>query len=158
MKVMRRDKRNAYQSMQSLLNNVVKILKSYKLIPNEHTLVKSKTKPQYLSKKRQWSFSAIFVVLGNQRQLKEVNREFKKFGIQRLNAQPSINFLNEKMRALEVFAGAKAKLETVLERFPGFRVKQIQLIDFDGEHLPNSDLIEKQIEEELRCHIYYLPI
>ena len=49
---------------------------------------------------------------------------------------------------METFAGAKAKLEQQLKQFSGFYIKQIEKIDFDGIDLPNSDLIERQIEEE----------
>lgn len=43
-------------------------------------------------------------------------------GIHKLNAQPSINFLNEKVRALELFAKAKAQLDNELKRFPNFEI------------------------------------
>lgn len=94
-----------------MIEKVVFILKKYKVIPHERGLVKSKIKPQYLSKKRKWSFSTMFVVLGKYEELKKAYSYFIRMGIQKLNAKPSINFLNEKVKALELFASAKAKLE-----------------------------------------------
>ena len=94
IKVANRNKRTAYDTMNNLINRVVKTLTNYKLIPDENSLVQSKTKPQYLSKKRQWSFSTIFVILGSQKEIKQVHIQFKKYGIQKLNAKPSIHFLN----------------------------------------------------------------
>ncbi len=47
-----------------------------------------------------------------------------------------------------MFAEAKAKLQSELKRFSGFEIKEIEYIEIDGLHLANSDLIEKQIEEE----------
>ena len=59
--------------MQALITRVVKTLESSKLIPDKDSLVKSKTKPQYLSKKRQWSFSTIFVILGTEKEIKQAH-------------------------------------------------------------------------------------
>ena len=143
-----RNKRTAYLNMQSILARVVRILNRYKLIPHEGSLVNSKIKPQYLSKKRKWSFSAIFVVLGDDRELRKCDLQFRQLGINKLNVRPSIHFLDEKLRALEIFAGAKAKLQKVLRRFPGFEIEEVEEIDFEGLNMPNSDIIERQIEEE----------
>jgi len=64
MKVTERNKRSAYNNMKLLYERVVRILNKFKLIPNEGSLVKSKTKPLYSSNKRKWSFSTMFVLLG----------------------------------------------------------------------------------------------
>jgi hypothetical protein len=148
MKVSHRDKRTAYDNMKTLLERVVFILKRYKVIPHEDSLIKSKTKPKYLNKKRQWEFSAIFVILGNEIELSRCYGQLSRLGIQKLSARPSIYFLNEKARALEVFAGAKGKLQETLKKFPGFEIKQIEAIELFGQNLPHSDLIARQIEEE----------
>jgi hypothetical protein len=50
--------------MNEMIERVVFVLKKFKVIPHERSLVKSKIKPQYQSKKRKWSFSTMFVVLG----------------------------------------------------------------------------------------------
>lgn len=62
---MHKEKKQAYLRMQTLFKNVVAILIKNKIIPAEDSLVKSRIKPQYLSKKRSWSFSTIFVIFGN---------------------------------------------------------------------------------------------
>ena len=80
--------------MKELFDRVVFILKKYNVIPHEDSLVKSKTKPQYLSKKRQWSFTTIFVILGNERDLQDCHEQFARLGIQKLNARPSVHYLN----------------------------------------------------------------
>ncbi len=100
MRVMNRDKRMAYEQMKRAFGRVVAILKKYKVIPSEASLVKSKIKPQYLSKKRKWAFSTIFVIMGGEEELRKCQAQFIPLGIQKLNAKPSINFLNEKVRAL----------------------------------------------------------
>jgi hypothetical protein len=51
--------------MQSMFKQVVAYLIRSRIIPDENSLVKSRIKPQYLSKKRSWSFSTIFVIFGN---------------------------------------------------------------------------------------------
>ena len=51
--------------MQALFKDVLSFLLKNRIIPHEDSLVKSRIKPQYLSKKRSWSFSTIFVIFGN---------------------------------------------------------------------------------------------
>lgn len=51
--------------MNSLFDQVISILKKHHIIPHQNGLVKSKIKPKYLIKKRMWSFSTIFVIIGN---------------------------------------------------------------------------------------------
>ena len=114
----------------------------------EGSLVKSKIKPQFLAKKRQWAFSTIFVVVGSPHELKHCYRQLHPLGIHKLNAKPSIDFLNQKLQAMEIFALAKAALQVELERFPGYEIKEIEEIEIEGMHMTNSDIIEKQIEEE----------
>lgn len=80
--------------MNALNEIVIRILKKNKVIPHSNSLVQSKIKPQYLSKKRKWSFSMIFVIFGNQNELTRCSSELYKYGIQRLVTKPSINFLN----------------------------------------------------------------
>lgn len=65
MRVISRNKRTAFEQMNKMIEKVVVILKKYRIIPHEGTLIKSKIKPQYLNKKRKWTFSTIFVILGN---------------------------------------------------------------------------------------------
>lgn len=112
MRVMSRNKRFAFEQMNKMIDRVVMILKKYRIIPHEGNLIKTKIKPQYLNKKRKWSFSTIFVVLGTQQELHKCYSTFARLGIQKLSARPSINFLNEKVKALQLFATAKAKLES----------------------------------------------
>ncbi len=51
--------------MVRINEKVIKILKKNNVIPDEKRLIHSKIKPQFLSKKRIWSFSTIFVIYGN---------------------------------------------------------------------------------------------
>ena len=51
--------------MKKIFGHAVMVAEKYKIIPNEKSLVQSKIKPQYLSKRRLWSFSTIFVLIGN---------------------------------------------------------------------------------------------
>jgi len=64
LKVIEKEKRLAYYKMIQIYEKIVKILKKYQLIPDEDSLVKTKIKPQFLTKKRKWSFSIIFVIGG----------------------------------------------------------------------------------------------
>jgi hypothetical protein len=100
--------------MQNMFKKVVRILIKNRIIPDEETLVKSRIKPQYLSKKRSWSFSTIFVIFGNEDELERCYRELSRIRIQRLSTRPSINFLNEKVIALEVFNSAKKAMSDEL--------------------------------------------
>ena len=109
--------------MNVLFDKVVGILKKHHIIPHQNGLVKSKIKPKYLIKKRMWSFPTIFVIYGNSNELEKCNKELTRFGIQKLMTKPSINFLNEKILALEIFSSAKVKLERELSRFGTFKIK-----------------------------------
>lgn len=64
VRVARKDKKDAYFKVKQLFDRVIHILMKNKIIPDEDSLVKSKVKPQYQSKKRRWVFSTIFVVIG----------------------------------------------------------------------------------------------
>lgn len=96
--------------MQSIFKRVIQILIRHKIIPDENALVKSRIKPQYLSKKRSWSFSTIFVIFGSDKELERAGIQLSHLNVQRLHTHPSINFLNEKVVALEVFNHAKDRL------------------------------------------------
>jgi hypothetical protein len=51
--------------MVRIFEKVIRILKKNKVIPDEKRLIQTKIKPQYLSKKRSWSFSNIFLIYGS---------------------------------------------------------------------------------------------
>lgn len=87
--------------------------------------MKSRIKPQYLSKKRIWSFSTIFVIFGDEEELERAYKQLFRIRVQRLNIRPSINFLNEKVVALEVFNSAKKRLTSELARFPQLEIKDV---------------------------------
>ena len=110
------------------------------LIPDKDSLVQSRIKPQYLSKKRSWSFSIIFVVVGED--IEEEVRQLSKLGIKKLNTRPSINFLNEKLLALQVFNTAKSRLNRKLHLFPDFEIKYVSEVEIKGYEVKNSDLLE----------------
>lgn len=118
--------------MQNMFKQVVNILIKNRIIPDEDSLVKSRIKPQYLSKKRSWCFSTIFVIFGDEEELERVHRQLFKIRVQKLSTRPSINFLNEKVVALEVFNSAKKKLTKELERFAGFEIKDVVEIEIKG--------------------------
>lgn len=105
-----KEKKHAYMRMQALFKDALSFLLRNRIIPHEDSLVKSRIKPQYLAKKRSWSFSTIFVIFGNEQELEKCYKQFSRLRIQRLSTKPSINFLNEKVVALEVFNSAKEKL------------------------------------------------
>jgi hypothetical protein len=94
IKVGRKNKKDAYNIIQKIFYKVVDILLKNKIIPDQSSLVKSKIKPQYQSKKRSWVFSTIFVVLGTQKELERAFKHLSRIGVQRLQTKPSINFLN----------------------------------------------------------------
>lgn len=94
VKVGRKDKKEAYNVIRKVFEKVVSILIHNKMIPDEGSLVKSKIKPQYQSKKRSWLFSTIFVVLGTQKELDKAFKDLSRIGVQRLQTKPTINFLN----------------------------------------------------------------
>lgn len=148
LKVVEKEKRLAYYKMTKIYEKVLKILKRFQLIPDEDSLVKTKIKPQFLSKKRRWSFSIIFVVGGEEDELTRCYRELIKVGIQKLSTHPSINFLHEKVQAMEVFNSAKLKLIRQLKRFPSLKIKEVEKIEITGIKIENSDIIEEQIEQE----------
>lgn len=110
IKSMHKEKKHAYMRMQALFKEALSFLLRNRIIPHEDSLVKSRIKPQYLAKKRSWSFSTIFVIFGNEQELERCYKQFTRLRIQRLSTKPSINFLNEKVVALEVFNSAKEKL------------------------------------------------
>lgn len=114
VRVDRKDKKDAYNTIKKVFDKVISILTKNNIIPNEGSLVKSKIKPQYQSKKRRWFFSTIFVVLGTQKELELTFKQLTQIGVQRLQARPSINFLNEKLLAMELFNSAKAQLVALL--------------------------------------------
>ena len=95
-----KEKKHAYMQMQSLFKNVLSFLIKHRIVPHEDSLVKSRIKPQFLSKKRSWTFSTIFVIFGNEEELDKCYKQFSRMRIQRLSTKPSINFLNEKVVAL----------------------------------------------------------
>jgi hypothetical protein len=66
MRVVHKEKSQAYSHMKWLFRRAVHLLIKNKVIPDEERLVKSKIKPQYLNKKRKWSFSTIFVIFGSE--------------------------------------------------------------------------------------------
>ena len=100
IKVIKKDKKECYYKIKQLYDFAVKILIQNKMIPQEDQLVKSKIKPQYLSKKRSWLFSIIFAIIGNEKELELTYNKLSRLGIQRLNTNPSINFLNDKIVAI----------------------------------------------------------
>ena len=69
IKVGRKNKKEAYFKIKKLFEKVVSILTKSKIIPREEALVKTRVKPQYQSKKRSWTFSTIFMIIGSEREL-----------------------------------------------------------------------------------------
>ncbi len=55
-------------------------------------------------------FSTIFMVMGNAKELERVQGSLVRAGVQRLQTKPSMNFLNEKLLAMELFNSVKMKL------------------------------------------------
>jgi hypothetical protein len=112
---MRKDKKDAYSMIKNIYEHVLKILIKNKIIPAENSLVKTKIKPHYQSRKRTWVFSTIFVILGNQRELELAQNQLAKLGVQKLSTRPAINFLNEKLESIEIFNSAKERLSKKLQ-------------------------------------------
>jgi hypothetical protein len=65
MKVLHKEKLKAYNHIKQLYKHAVTLLIKHKVIPDEVRLVKSKIKPQFLNKKRIWSFSIVFAIYGS---------------------------------------------------------------------------------------------
>lgn len=134
--------------MRRVFERVVRLLLRAGVIPDESTLVQSKIKPQYLSKKRSWQFSTIFAIFGSSPELERCRSDLGRLGIQRLSTKPSINFLNEKIVALEVFNSARSRLLRELAVLGDFEIKEVAEIEIKGVEVRNSDLLEEQLEEE----------
>jgi hypothetical protein len=134
--------------MKRMFERVVKLLLRAGVIPDESTLVQSKIKPQYLSKKRSWQFSTIFALFGSSGELERCRSDLSRLGIQRLSTKPTINFLNEKIIALEVFNSARSRLLKELGAMGDFEIKEVAEIEIKGVEVKNSDLLEEQLEEE----------
>jgi hypothetical protein len=66
---MHKEKKQAYLRMQIMFKKVVDILMKEKVIPHSDSLVKSRISPKYLSRKRSWTFTTIFVIFGNEMEL-----------------------------------------------------------------------------------------
>ena len=50
------------------------------------------------------------MVMGNAKELERVQGSLVRAGVQRLQTKPSMNFLNEKLLAMELFNSVKMKL------------------------------------------------
>jgi hypothetical protein len=119
-RVIEKEKRAAYIALTQLEERVVRVLKKHRIIIDDDALVKASIKPEFISKKRKWSFSLVFVIEGGQEEIEGCFKELTRLGVQRLSKHSTINFLNEKTKSMEAFSKAKWALIRELKRFPDF--------------------------------------
>lgn len=70
----------------------------------------------FISKKRVWEFSRVFVVYSDNYQLNKVLKYLEPFGLTTLKERLVMGYLNEKLIAIKAFTAAKAKLERFLKK------------------------------------------
>ena len=134
--------------MNGVLDRVISLLVRQRVIPDEESLAKSKTRPKFLSKQKRWSFETIFAGYGRPAEVEKCSKQLARLGVKRLTTKPSISFLNEKMAVLAVFNSAKNRVWEELEHLPSFQIVEVVDIEIEGKELANSDELEAELEEE----------
>ncbi len=61
-----KQKTTSFKSLQLRRSSIINVLKKGNIIPNEQALIESNLKPFYNSKKKMWTFSLIFALVGRE--------------------------------------------------------------------------------------------
>lgn len=107
---MGKNKRKTYENFIRKYKKITNCLIRHQVVPHETAMIHSSIQMNFISKKRVWEFSRVFVIYADSHQLNRVLHFLEPFKLSTLKERVIMGYLNEKLIAIKAFTDAKTKL------------------------------------------------